>query len=81
MAHRNTVIDPNGVKDKGDPPGRPNALLDELPNGIQVDMSRNNVRIAIANRNERLLEIVILKACGSQKTSMRRPRRSQLDLI
>ena len=70
VAHGNAVVDADGVEDERRPAGLADALLDELADLVQMDVAGNDVHVAIADGDERLLEIVVAKAGGAEEASM-----------
>jgi hypothetical protein len=59
MTHRDTVINPDGVKFEGYTPGRANALFDQASKFLQVDVTRNDVHVRINDRYERLVKVFV----------------------
>ena len=46
------------------------ALLDELAHLVQVDVAGDDVRVAVADGNERLAEIVLADARGAEQAAV-----------
>ena len=60
MAHRDAVIDGDGVELLGDTAGLLDLARDELAEVLEMDMARHELREAVGNRNDRLAEIAVL---------------------
>ncbi len=81
MAHRDAIVHANRVEHEWYPARLADALLDELADTVQVDVPRNDVRVAVADGNERLAEIVIADASGAEKTAVRSAGIAQLNHV
>ncbi|MNO45053.1 hypothetical protein D3C76_353100 [compost metagenome] len=71
MPHGDTVIDADGIEFKRNTAGFADGFLDDFAEFLQMHMARYNVDIGIADRDERLAEILLFYACCPQKTAVR----------
>ena len=57
MAHRDSVINANGIELEGDAPGFSHGVLDHLSECLQMNVTGNEVDVRITDPDERLLKI------------------------
>ena len=81
VAHGDAVVDADRVEDERHAAGLADALLDELADLVQVDVAGNDVRVAVADGDERLAEIVVAHAGGAEQASMGGAGVAQLDHV
>ena len=79
VAHGDAVVDADGVEDERHAARLADALLDELADLVQVDVAGDDVDVAVADGDERLVEIVVAHAGGAQQAAMGGPGVAQLD--
>ncbi len=65
MAHGNTVADPDGVEFDGDSARLADIALNVFAYLVEVAMSRDNLRVGVADGDEWLSEIVRFNAGGA----------------
>src|SRR5208283_6188417 len=73
VAHRDAVVDANGVENERYAAGFAHETLDELPDLVEVGVAGNAVRVTVGDRDERLVEVVFgFDAAGRpQQAAMR----------
>ena len=67
VSHGDSVVDSNGVELERNSTGSPDGILYNFTEGLQVDMSGNDIRIGIDNSNKGFFEIFFLQPNSAQK--------------
>src|SRR5439155_10477042 len=80
VAHGNAVVHADGVEQKRHGAGLADALLDVLADGLQMDVAGDDVYVAVADGDKRLVEVAVRGdlAGGPQQAAVRRPLRAAL---
>ncbi|MNC21731.1 hypothetical protein D3C75_697150 [compost metagenome] len=71
MSHGDPVIDADRIEFKRNAAGFADRFLDDFAEFLQMHVARHDVDIGVADRNERLAEILLFYACCPQKTAVR----------
>ena len=79
VAHGDAVVDADGVEHERHAARLADALLDELPHLVEVDVAGDDIHVAIADGDERLAEIVVPHAGGAEQAAMGGSGIAQLD--
>ena len=73
VAHGDAVVDADGVEQERHAAGGPHALLDVVAHGLQMDVPGNDVDVAVADGDERLVPVAFAHArwpgagCGGRR--------------
>ena len=81
VAHGDAVVDADRVEDERHAARLADALLDVLADLVQVDVAGNDVRVAVANGDERLAEIAVGHAGGPEQAAMGGSGVAQFDSV
>ncbi len=81
VAHGDAVVDADRVEHERHAAGLAHALLDVLPDLVQVDVAGDDVDVAVADGDERLAEVVLADAGGAEQASMGGSGVAQLDSV
>ena len=81
VPHGDAVVHADGVEDEGHAAGPADALLDVLPDLVQVDVAGNDVHVAVADGDEGLFEIAVPQTGGAEEASMGGTGVAQLDRV
>jgi len=81
VPHRDAVANADSVEFEGYAARLADALLDPLGDLVEVAVPRDDVRVGVADADERLLEIVALDAGGHEEAAVRGTLESGLDLV
>ncbi|MPM32545.1 hypothetical protein SDC9_79109 [bioreactor metagenome] len=65
VAHRDAVVDRDGVELPADAAGLLDRLGDELAHVLEVDVARHELRERVGDRDDRLAEVVVGQAGGA----------------
>ena len=69
MAHRDAVVDGDGVELLGDAARRLDLARDELAEVLEVDVAGHELGEGIDHRDDRLAEVAVLHAGGAPKAA------------
>ena len=67
VPHRDPIIDADRIEQKRHAPRRPDALLDVVSDLLQMDVPGNDVDVAVADRDERLVPVPLADARRPQE--------------
>jgi hypothetical protein len=67
MPHGDTVIHADGIKLKGHPSRLAYSLLDASPKFLEMDVTWNDVDVAVADRDERFGHVIVRYSSGLEK--------------
>src|SRR5262249_19280880 len=81
VAHGDAVVHPDRVEQERDTPGRPYALLDEVAHHLEVDVAGDDVDVAVADRDERLIPVALADPGGPEQAAMGRAGVAALDRV
>ena len=81
VAHGDAVVDADGVEDERHAARLADALLDELADLVEVDVAGDDVDVAVADGDERFVEIVVRQSGGAEQASMGGAGVAQLDHV
>src|SRR5262245_58495275 len=70
MPHRDAVIHADCVEEKRHASRCPDALLHVVAHGLEMDVTRNDVDVAVANRDERLVPVAFADPRGPKEATM-----------
>ena len=69
MAHRDAVVDRDGVEFLGDAAGLLDLARDQLAEVLQMDVARHELGEGVDHRDDRLAEILVLHAGGAPQAA------------
>ena len=81
MPHRDAVVDADRVELERNPARLADRVLDDLAEGLQVDVPRDQIDVRVADANERLVEVGVARDLPgrAEQAPVRRPRDARLD--
>ena len=69
MSHRDAIIDSDRIEFLGNPTRRFDLQRDQLPEILEVHVSRDELGKAVGYSNDRLAEITVLHACRTPQAA------------
>lgn len=70
MAHRDAVVDGDGVEPTGDATGFTHGVRDDVADVLEVDVPWNELGVRVRDRDDRLIEIAVgHTGCTPQRAS------------